>query len=140
MKLLLTADGSPFTQRALVFLSAHRELLAGGDELVVLKVQPLLSGRVTNMLGATDVAAYHLGEAAAVLDPVRHWLDQADLRHRCVSVVGDAVKEIIAAAERERIGMIVMGTHGHGWLGRALMGSIAQRVVTESECPVLLVK
>ena len=140
MKLLLAADGSLFTRKVLVFLSAHRELLAGGDELVVLNVQPNVSGRVSNMLGATDVAAYHSEEAAAVLDPVRHWLDQANLPHRCVSVIGDAVEEIIAAADRERVGMIVMGTHGNGWLGRALMGSIAQRVVTESECPVLLVK
>ena len=140
MKLLIAADGSPFTQKALAFLSEHRELLAGGDELVVLNVQPNVSGRVTNMLGATDVAAYHSEEAEAVLDPVRQWLDQANLPHRCVSVVGDTVDEIIAAADRERVGMIVMGTHGHGWLGRALMGSIAQRVVTESERPVLLVK
>ncbi len=36
--------------------------------------------------------------------------------------------------------MIVMGTHGHGLIGRALMGSVAQRVVTDAEIPVLLVK
>jgi hypothetical protein len=36
--------------------------------------------------------------------------------------------------------MIVMGTHGHGLLGRALMGSVAQRVVTDCSVPVLLVK
>jgi nucleotide-binding universal stress UspA family protein len=33
-----------------------------------------------------------------------------------------------------------MGTHGHGLLGRAVMGSVAQRVLTESDAPVLLVK
>jgi len=36
--------------------------------------------------------------------------------------------------------MIVMGTHGHGLLGRALMGSVAQKVVAETDVPVLLVK
>ena len=36
--------------------------------------------------------------------------------------------------------MVVMGTHGHGLLGRALMGSIAQRVITDCDVPVLLVK
>ena len=140
MKLLLAADGSPFTQKALVFLAKHRELLSGADELVVLNVQPPVPGRVTTMLGSADVAAYHLEESAAVLDPARQWLDQQKQPYRCESVVGHAVEEILAAAVRENVDMVVMGTHGHGWLGRALMGSIAQRVVAESDRPVLLVK
>jgi nucleotide-binding universal stress UspA family protein len=36
--------------------------------------------------------------------------------------------------------MIVMGTHGHGVIGRAVMGSVAQRVLAEADIPVLLVK
>ncbi|HZN46158.1 MAG TPA: universal stress protein [Ramlibacter sp.] len=36
--------------------------------------------------------------------------------------------------------MIMMGTHGHGILGRALLGSVAQNVITECDIPVLLVK
>jgi nucleotide-binding universal stress UspA family protein len=36
--------------------------------------------------------------------------------------------------------MIVMGTHGRGLFGRVLMGSVAQRVLTEAKVPVLLVK
>ncbi len=140
MKLLLAADGSPFTQKALVFLAAHRELLSAGEKLLVLNVQPPVPGRVTTMLGSADVAAYHLEEAAAVLEPARQWLDQHGVSHRSMSVVGHAVDEIIAAAAREEVDMIVMGTHGHGWLGRALVGSIAQRVISESDRPVLLVK
>ena len=140
MKLLLAADGSPFTQKALNFLLGRRELLANGDEWVVLNVQAPVPGRVSSMLGSNDVTAYHLEQSAAVLDPVSARLSQAGVPHRCVSAVGNAVEEIIALAEREHADMIVMGTHGHGWLGRALMGSIAQRVVTDSDCPVLLVK
>ena len=140
MKLLLAADGSPFTQKALVFLAAHRELLSAGEKLLVLNVQPPVPGRVTTMLGSADVAAYHLEEAAAVLEPARQWLDQHGVPHRSMSVVGHAVDEIIAAAAREEVDMIVMGTHGHGWLGRAVVGSIAQRVISESDRPVLLVK
>ncbi|HEY1230409.1 MAG TPA: universal stress protein [Ramlibacter sp.] len=36
--------------------------------------------------------------------------------------------------------MIVMGTHGYGMIGRALMGSVAQGVVAQSDVPVLLVQ
>lgn len=44
------------------------------------------------------------------------------------------------AAHREKAHLIVMGTHGHGLLGRVLMGSVAQRVVADCDVPVLLVK
>jgi len=33
-----------------------------------------------------------------------------------------------------------MGIAGHGALGRALMGGVAQRVLIDGEIPVLLVK
>ena len=36
--------------------------------------------------------------------------------------------------------MIVMGAHGHGLLSRMFMGSVAQKVLAESEIPTLLVK
>lgn len=140
MKLLLAADGSAFTQKALVFLGEHRELMAGTHEVIVINVQPPVPGRVTTMLGAADVAAYHAEEAEKVLAPARQWLAQHGIAHRCLSVVGNPVDEIVAAAQRENVDMVVLGTHGHSWLGRALMGSVAQRVVTDSDRPVLMVK
>ncbi len=36
--------------------------------------------------------------------------------------------------------MIVMGAHGHGMLVKALMGSVAQRVMADFDIPVLMVK
>lgn len=43
-------------------------------------------------------------------------------------------------AEREGFDLIVMGSHGRTGLGRALMGSIAEKVVRTAHCPVLTVK
>ena len=140
MKILLAADGSAFTQKALEFITARKNALIGGDELLVVNVQPPVPGRVTTMLGSAEVASYHAEEATKVLTPIQTFLENPAVRHRCVSVVGRAVEEIIFAAKNEHADMIVMGTHGHGWLGRAVMGSVAQRVVTDSEIPILLVK
>jgi nucleotide-binding universal stress UspA family protein len=36
--------------------------------------------------------------------------------------------------------MIVMGTHGYGMLGRAILGSVAQGVLAHAGMPVLLVQ
>ena len=54
--------------------------------------------------------------------------------------MSNAGQEIVKAAKKEKATMIMMGTHGHGILGRALLGSVAQNVITECDIPVLLVK
>jgi nucleotide-binding universal stress UspA family protein len=53
---------------------------------------------------------------------------------------GEPATEILAAAERIAAGMIVMVTHGRTGLAHFLVGSVAERVVRESLCPVLLIR
>lgn len=92
------------------------------------------------MVGARAVNDYYKDESAKVLQPIERFLK----RHRLAFVsrfeVGPPDQQILRAAERERAHLIVMGTHGHGLLGRAVMGSVAQRVVAGSPIPVLLAK
>lgn len=140
MRVLLAADGSKFTKKALAFLVTHESLMNSDDELFVLNVQIPVPGRVRAMLGSAEVAAYHFEEGVKVLDPIKKFLGKHSLNYRCTSVVGHPVEEILKAAADEKSHLIVMGTHGHGLIGRALMGSIAQRVVSDGDVPVLLVK
>ena len=140
MKVLLAADGSKYTKKALAFLVNHESLVNSNDELFVLNVQLQVPGRVISMLGSAEVAAYHREEGDKVLDPIKKFLDHHTLKYRCASVVGHPVEEILKAAAEEKSHLIVMGTRGHGVIGRALIGSIAQRVVSDCDIPVLLVK
>ena len=140
MKVLLAADGSKYTKKALAFLVNHESLVNSNDELFVLNVQLQIPGRVKSMLGSAEVAAYHREEGDKVLDPIKKFLDKHALNFRCASVVGHPVEEILKAAATEKSHLIVMGTRGYGVIGRALIGSIAQRVVSDSDIPVLLVK
>lgn len=140
MKVLLAADGSKYTKKALAFLVNHESLMGSTDELFVLNVQLAVPGRVKSLLGSAEVAAYHRDEGDKVLNPIKKFLDKHALNYRCASVVGHPVEEILKAAAKEKSHLLVMGTHGHGLFGRALMGSIAQRVVTDCDLPVLLVK
>jgi nucleotide-binding universal stress UspA family protein len=140
MNILLAADGSKFTKKALAFLVTHESLCGADDELYVLNVQPPVPVRVKTMVGAQVVNDYYRDEAREVLDPIERFLKRHDVQFRTATVVGSPTKEILAAATRQKAQLIVMGTHGHGLIGRALMGSVAQRVVADSEVPVLLVK
>ncbi|MBC7719411.1 MAG: universal stress protein [Chitinophagaceae bacterium] len=140
MKILLAVDGSKYTKKALAFLVNHDSMMNSNDELIVLNVQPPVPGRVKTVMGSAEVNAYHREESDKVLDPVKKFLDKHTLNYRVSSVVGHPVEEILKAAIKEKPHLIVMGTHGHGLLGRALMGSISQRVVADCDIPVLLVK
>jgi nucleotide-binding universal stress UspA family protein len=140
MKIVFAADGSKYTKKALAFLVTHETLCGPGDELIVLNIQAQMPPRVRTMVGADAVAGYHEEEARKVLGPIERFLNRHDVPFTMVWSVGAPGEEIVRVARKRKADMIVMGTHGHGVLGRALLGSVAQRVITDSEVPVLLVK
>lgn len=53
---------------------------------------------------------------------------------------GDPAGEILAAAREHGAAMIVMGTHGRRGITHALLGSVAERVIRDSDVPVLTVR
>ena len=50
---------------------------------------------------------------------------------------GDVVEEVIGYAEKEKVGLIIIGTHGARGLERILLGSVAERVLKRAHCPTL---
>ena len=140
-RILLATDFSPASEGA--WLVARR--LAGrlGTEIVILHVlveAPLFSEAPFNMTHARNVfeaarawVEKTLGEWAAAATT-------ADVPARWTVRTGAPYKEIVAAAESERPDLIVMGTQGRGGLDRALLGSVAEKVIRLAPCPVLTVR
>lgn len=54
--------------------------------------------------------------------------------------IGDPSTEIIDCAEEMNADLIVMPSHGRKGVSRFLLGSVAERVVRLSPCPVLILK
>ena len=48
--------------------------------------------------------------------------------------------EIINVAKEKEIDLIIMGTHGRTGLSHLFFGSVAERVLRESSCPVMTVR
>ncbi len=53
---------------------------------------------------------------------------------------GEPAEMILEVAEELGVKHIVMGTHGRRGIERALVGSVAERVVRRSGCPVTIVR
>jgi nucleotide-binding universal stress UspA family protein len=51
---------------------------------------------------------------------------------------GDVTSHIMETISKERIDLIVMGTHGHKGFNRAVMGSVAEYMIHHAVCPVLV--
>ena len=58
------------------------------------------------------------------------------------TVIGDGgiADRVVRFSKRERPDLIVMGTHGHGFLAKALLGSVAERVSAHAPCPIMTVR
>jgi nucleotide-binding universal stress UspA family protein len=62
------------------------------------------------------------------------------LKARVALLSGSPFIEIIRYAKANDIDLIVMGTHGRGPIAHMLLGSVAEKVVRKSPCPVLTVR
>jgi len=79
-------------------------------------------------------------EAGDYLAARAHTLERAGLRVRCEVWHGDPGQMILNAADRGRVGLIAMTTHGWRGLDRLRFGSVAESVVRKARVPVLLVR
>jgi len=91
---------------------------------------------------STDVlAAEMLKQARIKMD---HFIEHH--RGKCKNCVGsvlqsdDVANEIVNYAKKNKIDMIVMGTHGYKGIEKTLMGSVAEKVLRTSSCPVTVIR
>jgi nucleotide-binding universal stress UspA family protein len=64
----------------------------------------------------------------------------AKVRARGLLLEGVAHEQIVRAAKRYRVDLIVIGTHGRTGVARFFLGSVAARVAATAPCPVLTVR
>lgn len=76
----------------------------------------------------TELDNWITDEGAADLEIKRRWAH------------GPPFVSILRYAREHDIDLIVMGTHGRGFTAHLLLGSVAEKVVRKSPCPVLTVR
>jgi universal stress protein A len=100
-----------------------------------------------------DPAGIHSGEyvplpaelRGEILAGVRRRLADVVAKHGDVHLtsqvlIGPTARSIVDGARDSRADLIVMGTHGRHGMAHLLLGSVAERVVRTSTCPVLTVR
>ena len=57
-----------------------------------------------------------------------------------IAAMGDAKQMILQTANERGVDLIVLGSHGRRGLPQVLLGSVAEPVMRESRCPVLIAR
>lgn len=65
---------------------------------------------------------------------------RGDIEVETIVTVGLPAQEVVNAAEKEGVDIIVMGTHGRSGISHVVMGSVAENVTRKAACPVLTVR
>lgn len=77
------------------------------------------------------------GEVDKDFDKITKNLDMPVKR---IIKTGVTFVEIIDYVKEQDIGLVVMGTHGRSGIEHILIGSVAEKVVRKSPCPVLTIR
>ena len=107
---------------------------------VLASVTPLLGDGYMSPKTYDDLQRSMRAQAQKQLDRLLAKAKAAKVRARGLLYEGVAADAIARAARTKHARLIVMGTHGRTGFTRLFMGSVAERVVGTSPCPVLTVR
>jgi len=89
---------------------------------------------------APDVVEDLINKAKGYVDDVKRQAEASGIKTEAFVMEGDAYKAILDLAKEQNANTIIMGSHGKTGLRRLLMGSVTEKVIGYSSCPVLVVK
>jgi nucleotide-binding universal stress UspA family protein len=125
-RILVPLDGSPQSAAALPLARTIAHVSSGTVELV--RVVPSFSEATVRR------------DAHVYLSRIGEELAAGNVRVAVTVREGDPATEILAQAETAAADLIVMATHGRSGVARAVLGSVAQQVLSGSPIPMLLLR
>ena len=143
---LVAVDGSAVARQA---AEQALQLLNGADTrvTVVRVVRPvapaLVVGSGMAMATTGDVYAVESSTQSMVAEAeadVTATAERLDVDAATRVVVGDPGPELCRLAAEGDYELLVVGSHGSGFLKRALLGSVSHHVLHHAPCPVLVVR
>lgn len=122
---------------------------AGAQVIIinVVKVEELMS--LMREMKTAPSPQWNDGLEERLIQHHQHLLDEfakkqlprlsADINIRKVVKLGEPYKTILDCAQEEKVDLIVMSTHGRTGLPRMMLGSVTEKVLRSSSCPVLAI-
>jgi universal stress protein A len=142
-RILVPVDFSPASMKALDYAADFAQPL--GAALSVLFVIEPIYYAVPDLAGAAAGAAVGLLEEQRAsgkqqLERLQTRYAKKGIKLRTLIQTGTPYQSIVDAAASIKANLVVMSTHGRTGLTHLLLGSVTERVVRASSCPVLTIR
>ncbi|MFC7235639.1 universal stress protein [Halosegnis marinus] len=138
--LLVPVDGSPLARRAVRYAVENFP----GASVTTLHVIDPVDSIVAAEAGGLPVADgwYERARerAAEIHEEARGIADEHGVELATATTVGRPARAILDYAEDHDVDLILLGSHGREGIERALLGSVAERVVRDGRRPVTVVR
>ena len=118
-------------------LALAKEYNANAQVVFVLPTNEFLVAGPDAFVAARDAACRDLNELKTELKVAYGYEEGKD--YHLFLLEGDVAQCVLDFADKKHIDLFVLGTHGRGGLGKALMGSVAEKVFRRSPVPVLTI-
>ncbi len=137
-KILVAVDSEPIAAHA-ADTGAELARLAGAEMAFIHVIDDALVNPADTAVQPAVLVASAKEEARKLIGDYRRRLPPPAIALEFV-VIGSPSTEIVNAAKEWPADLIVIGSHGRGGIGRALLGSVAEDVMRHAPCPVLVVR
>jgi nucleotide-binding universal stress UspA family protein len=145
-KILVPTDGSKTAQKAGIYaVSLAKQLHSSIIVMSVMDKRLLISRTVSVERSLPDVAEsiddYLMEAAEEYAGAIKKLCEKKSIQSKTVIKPGHPVEEIVKEAEKSKVDLIVMGSHGQSALVAATLGSVTYGVIhKETKIPVLIVR
>jgi len=137
-RILVSIDSDPIAAHA-ADVGADMARLAGAELAFIHVIEPALVNAADTGIQPDVFVASAREAARRMIEDFRKRLPAQTAALDFVQI-GNAAAEIVNAARDWPADLIVIGSHGRGGLKRALLGSVAEAVMRQAPCPVLVVR
>ena len=139
MKILVPVDGSETSTRALKHALGLARSLTKPGKVVVVAVDDALFPGVERKIGAEAARALHAENFERMFAPARKALARSKVQVSFVEMVDGIAEGILAAASKQKVDLIVMGSRGSGAIKGTLLGSVSMKVLAGTPVPGTIV-
>ncbi|HOO89874.1 MAG TPA: universal stress protein [Syntrophales bacterium] len=140
-KILYPTDFSDVAHKALDFVECLKD--AGAQEVIIVHIIEKGNFDAIARYATKDILEIEKdleNRAAAEIKPVEERLKQKGFKVKVIIKKAVPYLGILEVEKKEKVSLIVVGSHGTSNIAEMLIGSVAQRIVRRAKTPVLVIR